>query len=112
MQEKIDIREKYNGDAAWIYTIEISNSNSKTTHEVTVLKSYYEELSNSCNSTSASPALRYGARNSPEELVKQSFKFLLTREPKESILKKFDLSIIQKYFPDYEQTMRSLLTNL
>lgn len=42
---------------------------------------------------------------SEEALVRQSFEFLLTKEPKEAILKKFDLMDIEKYFPDYHSTV-------
>jgi hypothetical protein len=39
----------------------------------------------------------------PVELVEASFAFLLEREPKESILREFDLTVIGTYFPDYER---------
>jgi hypothetical protein len=39
--------------------------------------------------------------------VKRSFEFLLEREPNTSILPEFDLSVIQRYFPEYERTIRS-----
>jgi hypothetical protein len=45
---------------------------------------------------------RWRHGRSAEELVADSFAFLLEREPKESILKEFDLSVIQRYFPDYD----------
>jgi hypothetical protein len=45
---------------------------------------------------------RWGRGRSAEDLVRDSFAFLLEREPKESILKEFDLSVIQRYFPDYD----------
>jgi hypothetical protein len=45
---------------------------------------------------------RWRRGRSAEELVRDSFGFLLEREPKESILKEFDLSVIQRYFPDYD----------
>jgi hypothetical protein len=45
---------------------------------------------------------RWGRGRPAEELVRDSFAFLLQREPKESILKEFDLSVIQRYFPDYD----------
>ena len=45
---------------------------------------------------------RWGKGRSVEELVRDSFGFLLAREPKESILKTFDLSVIKRYFPDYD----------
>ena len=38
----------------------------------------------------------------PVDLVKASFAFLLEREPKESILREFDLTVIGRYFPEYE----------
>jgi hypothetical protein len=31
--------------------------------------------------------------------------FLLKREPKESILRSFDLTVISRYFPEYEREM-------
>jgi len=40
--------------------------------------------------------------NGVDELVRASFDFLLAREPKESILKAFDLAVIKRYFPDYD----------
>jgi hypothetical protein len=39
----------------------------------------------------------------PVDLVEASFAFLLEREPKESILRDFDLIVIGRYFPDYER---------
>lgn len=36
----------------------------------------------------------------PADLVRRSFEFLLSREPKESILSSFDLSTIVRYFPN------------
>lgn len=48
---------------------------------------------------------RWGRGRSPEELVRDSFRFLLDREPKESILREFKLSVIARYFPDYERSM-------
>lgn len=42
---------------------------------------------------------------SPEALIEASFRFLLDREPKESILRRFDLTVIARYFPDYERAL-------
>jgi hypothetical protein len=42
----------------------------------------------------------------PHDLVERSFEFLLLREPKESILRRFDLALIGRYFPEYEATIR------
>ena len=43
---------------------------------------------------------------SPENLVRRSFAFLLEREPSESILRSFDLTVIGRYFPEYESAIR------
>jgi hypothetical protein len=42
----------------------------------------------------------------PTDLVRRSFAFLLEREPKESILRSFDLTVISRYFPEYEAEIR------
>jgi len=43
---------------------------------------------------------RYGGGD-VAELVRSSFEFLLAREPNTSILGEFDLSTIERYFPEY-----------
>ena len=40
-------------------------------------------------------------KTSKEELLNFSFNFLLEREPNTSILSKFDIIVISKYFPEY-----------
>jgi hypothetical protein len=45
-----------------------------------------------------------GGFDSPEALVEASFRFLLEREPKDSILREFALGVIERYFPDYAET--------
>ena len=42
----------------------------------------------------------------PTDLVSRSFDFLLAREAKESILGRFDLMVIARYFPEFEPTIR------
>jgi hypothetical protein len=39
------------------------------------------------------------------ELIRQSFVFLLERESPASILPRFDLEVIGRYFPDYRQVV-------
>jgi len=64
---------------------------TKTKHTVTVDPSYRRKLT--------------GDRVSAEDLVKKSFEFLLERESNTSILPKFDLPVIHRYFPEYEETI-------
>jgi hypothetical protein len=44
---------------------------------------------------------------SVEDLVKRSFEFLLEREPPQSILRRFTLSDIERYFPEYPSVIRA-----
>jgi hypothetical protein len=44
-----------------------------------------------------------------QELLRESFRFLLEREPNTSILSSFDLPLIGRYFPEYEQEIRARL---
>jgi hypothetical protein len=75
-------------------TVTVADSTT-TTHTVTVSEEYWQKLS--------------GRRVLPEKLVEKSFEFLLERESNTSILRTFDLAVIQMYFPDYEKTVRSML---
>ena len=68
-----------------------------TTHEVSVRPSYYKKLTDS--------------HAAIETLVKRSFEFLLERENNTDILRTFDLSVIGKYFPEYEITLQKWLKN-
>jgi len=45
---------------------------------------------------------RSGDAAGVEDLVRRSFEFLLERESPGSILGRFDLAVIQRYFPDYD----------
>jgi hypothetical protein len=51
-----------------------------------------------------------GGAVEPEELIRKSFEFLLEREPKESILSRFDLTVISRYFPEYEREIKRRLS--
>lgn len=52
---------------------------------------------------------RLGGGRPGEDLVAAAFRFLLDREPKEAILRRFDLSVISRYFPDFEQELPGYL---
>ena len=44
-----------------------------------------------------------------ERLARETFTFLLEREPKESILRTFDVSVVGRYFPEFEREIRRRL---
>jgi hypothetical protein len=83
---KIDVREVN----AETFHVTVTAS-STTEHEVNVQPEYALKL---C-----------GGTMSTLELVKKSFAFLLDRESNTSILRKFDLRVINQYFPEYESEM-------
>ncbi len=79
-------------------------------------ESRYKVVVEECGSRSvhhvvATPEVvaRYAPGTEPERLVKASFEFLLEREPKESILKSFELPVIERYFPEYPRKIRDML---
>ncbi len=40
-----------------------------------------------------------------EEVVRESFEFLLEREPASSIMAEFSLDVIEQYFPEYRREL-------
>ena len=49
---------------------------------------------------------RYGGED-VADLVRRSFEFMLAREANTSILREFDLSTIERYFPEYAREIVS-----
>ena len=46
----------------------------------------------------------------PERCLEAAFRFLLDREPKESILGQFDVKVILSYFPEFERELARYLS--
>jgi hypothetical protein len=53
---------------------------------------------------------RLSEGRSVEDLLQESFRFLLEREPNTSILTSFELPLIGRYFPEYESEIRARLS--
>jgi hypothetical protein len=49
-------------------------------------------------------------RHTPERCLEAVFQFLLEREPKESILGRFNVSVVSQYFPEFERELPRYLT--
>lgn len=45
----------------------------------------------------------------PQQLVEETFAFLLEREPNTAIMREFALTDVERFFPDYVEEMRSRL---
>lgn len=48
---------------------------------------------------------RLAPGESAETFAERCFAFLLEREPKEAILRRFDVSVIGRYFPEFEKSV-------
>ena len=77
------------------FTVKVRSPRSETSHVVSVPDNLPVEL---------------GAGRVPlEELVRASFAFLLDREPASSVLPRFSLDVISRYFPEYPAELRHYL---
>ena len=79
-----------------VFRFEIREGQRETTHQVTVPERLGERLE-----------LR---EDDLERVVRESFRFLLEREPATSILAQFSLSDISRYFPEYPSELEGRLS--
>lgn len=93
MTSRIEVEELKDGE----FRVRVVDERSESSHRVTVNPEDYNRLT--------------GGKIEAQELVKRSFEFLLEREPKESILRQFDLRVIARYFPEYEREMKRRLAS-
>jgi hypothetical protein len=89
MRDVADITVTRGADANPMrFHVVVREDDPSTEHDVTLSKSDLERL---------------GGGRSPEAFVRDCFAFLLEREPKDSILRSFDVSVIGGYFPEFER---------
>lgn len=79
----------------WRCTVTLGDDPAATEHEVRVDRD-------------ALARLAPGAE--PDDLVRESFRFLLAREARTSIMRSFDLPIIGRFFGDFEAEIRRRMT--
>lgn len=91
---QIDVQIKEE-EPSFRFSVKIREGASESTHDVTLAKETYRELT--------------GGKCGPEECVRLCFEFLLAREPKESILGQFDVTVIERYFPEFRGEIARLL---
>jgi hypothetical protein len=71
-----------------VFSVVVCGTTGQTRHRVTVPPAEADAL---------------GTR--PAELVRAAFDFLLERESARSILPEFEIGVIRRYFPDFDQAM-------
>jgi hypothetical protein len=89
------VHESRDGDVL-AFNVTVRETGSETQHRVTMSRKIYERLT--------------GGKHTPERAIEAAFGFLLAREPKESILRSFDVTVISTYFPEFERELPRYLT--
>jgi hypothetical protein len=93
MADSVAVAVERRGEG-WVGEVDVRQAGASTHHTVVV---------------SRSDLARWGRGDSDadvEDLVRRSFAFLLEREPATSVLRRFELSVIHRYFPEYDQQLK------
>ena len=70
--------------ASSVFEVVVREGKGETRHHVTMSQEMCERLT--------------AGQHTPERCLEAAFRFLLDREPKESILRRFDVTAISRYF--------------
>jgi len=81
---------------SWQFLVTIRDKKSASEHRVALNREYWDMLTD---------GLLFNEKGG-RHLIQKSFEFLLSREPKESILSTFNLREITNYFPSYEDEIK------
>ena len=90
----IEVRQT-GGDDPLSFEVTVREGPGETRHQVTMSRAQHERLT--------------GGRHDAGHCVEAVFRFLLEREPKESILPRFDVGVVSRYFPEFEDTLPGYL---
>jgi hypothetical protein len=77
------------------FEVVVREGDGETHHHVTMSRETCEQLA---------------GKHTPERCLEAAFRFLLDREPKESILGRFDVTVISRYFPEFERELPQYLS--
>jgi hypothetical protein len=93
----LQVRQTAGGDPLR-FEVKASDAAGQSLHAVTMAPATYQRLS-------------AGGKYPPEQCVEAAFRFLLDREPRESILTRFDITLISRYFPEFEARLPDYLSH-
>ena len=91
----IEIRPTGDGDPL-AFEVVVREGKGESRHQVTMSRETCARLA--------------GGNHAPERVIDAAFRFLLDREPKESILGRFDVTVIARYFPQFERELPEYLS--
>ena len=86
----IKVRYICDGDPL-VFEVVVREGRGETRHDVTMGRETCDRLT--------------AGNHTPERCLEAVFRFLLDREPKESILSRFDVTVISRYFPEFEREL-------
>jgi hypothetical protein len=82
--------------SGFAFDVIVREPGGESRHHVTMDRAIYERLS--------------AGRHTPQQCLDAAFRFLLDREPRESIMGRFDVTVISRYFPDFERQLPRYLS--
>lgn len=91
----IEVKRTGDGDPLEFQVV-VREAGGESRHHVTMGKDTCERLT--------------AGRQTPERCLEAAFRFLLDREPRESILGRFDVTVISRYFPEFERELPRYLS--
>lgn len=89
----IEVHQTAEGDPLG-FDVRVEDGRGASSHAVTMSRAQHERLAGG---------------HPPEAIIEAVFRFLLDREPKESILGRFDVSVVARYFPEFEEKIGGYL---
>jgi hypothetical protein len=93
------IEVKCTGEAEPLeFDVVVREGKGESRHRVTMARQTWQRLTS--------------GKQAPERCVEAAFRFLLDREPKESILARFDVTVIARYFPEFERELPRYLAQV
>ena len=93
----IEVRRTGDGDPLK-FEVVVREGKDESRHEVTITQETCKRLT--------------AGKYTSEQCLDAAFRFLLDREPKESILRRFDVTVISRYFPEFERELPRYLSRL
>jgi hypothetical protein len=93
--DMIEVRRTGEGDPLE-FEVVVREGQGESRHHVTMAQQTCDRLT--------------AGKHTPERCLEAAFTFLLDREPKESILSRFDVTVISHYFPEFEQELPRYLS--
>jgi len=92
----IEVTRTQDGDPLG-FDVAVSDGSGSSRHQVTMDRQTAERLAGG---------------HTPEACIEAAFRFLLDREPRSAIMSRFDVTVISRYFPEFETRLPDYLKDV